>query len=130
MIPASRRRLVVLYVVVAALLISLGGRLWYLQVMTGQSYLSLAAQDQTRQVIVPSIRGQIVDDVGRPLVDNHTALVVSVARTTLSQQPDGGVAVLHRLARLLGMSNRSRRDHRVGDAQRPLLVERIPGGHE
>jgi penicillin-binding protein 2 len=104
MIPASRRRLVVLSVVVAALLISLGGRLWYLQVMTGQSYVSLAAQDQTRQVIVPSVRGEIVDDVGHPLVDNHTALVVSVARTTLSQQPDGGAAVLHRLARLLGMS--------------------------
>ena len=41
MIPASRRRLVVLYVVVAALLLSLGGRLWYLQVMTGTSYTKL-----------------------------------------------------------------------------------------
>ncbi|HEX9537259.1 MAG TPA: penicillin-binding protein 2 [Streptosporangiaceae bacterium] len=103
MIPASRRRLVVLYVVVAALLISLGGRLWYLQVMTGRSYVSLAAQDQARYVIVPSVRGEIVDDVGQPLVDNRTALVVSVARTTLSAQADGGAAVLHRLATLLGM---------------------------
>ena len=29
---ASRRRLLVLYVVAAAMLVSLGGRLWYLQV--------------------------------------------------------------------------------------------------
>ena len=42
MIPAARRRLFVLYAVVAALLLSLGGRLWYLQVMTVGSYASAA----------------------------------------------------------------------------------------
>jgi penicillin-binding protein 2 len=106
MITASRRRLMVLYVVVAALLISLGGRLWYLQVMTGPSYVNLAAQDQTRKVIVPSVRGQILDDVGNALVSNRTALVVSVSAPQLSQQRDGGAAVLRRLATLLGMSDR------------------------
>jgi penicillin-binding protein 2 len=103
MIPASRRRLIVLYAVIAALLITLGGRLWYLQVMTGVSYASAATQDQTRTVIVPPVRGQILDDTGQPLVDNHTALVVSVNRMLLQQQPDGGVTELHRLAKLLHM---------------------------
>lgn len=103
MIPAARRRLIVLYVVVAILLSSLGGRLWYLQVMTGVSYTSAAAQDQMRTVIVPSVRGRILDDVGTPLVSNHTALVVSVNRVLVAQQPDGGIAVLHRLAKLLHM---------------------------
>jgi penicillin-binding protein 2 len=103
MIPAARRRLIVLYAVVAALLFSLGGRLWYLQVMTGVSYASAATQDQTRTVIVPPVRGQILDDTGQPLVNNHTALVVSVNRMLLEQQPDGGVAELHRLATLLHM---------------------------
>jgi penicillin-binding protein 2 len=104
MIPAARRRLLVVYVLVAALLISLGGRLWYLQVMTGVSYASAARQDQTRTVIVPPVRGGILDDVGQPLVDNQTALVVSVNRVLVGQQPDGGVAELHRLAKLLNMS--------------------------
>ena len=103
MIPAARRRLMVLYVVVAALLISLGGRLWYLQVMTGGSYANAAAQDQTRTVIVPSVRGGILDDVGQPLINNKTALVVSVNRALVAQQPDGGLAELHRLAKLLHM---------------------------
>ena len=106
MITASRRRLVVLSVVVAALLISLCGRLWYLQVMTGPSYVNLAAQDQTRSVIVPSVRGQILDDVGNALVSNRTALVVSVSRPQLSQQGDGGATVLRKLATLLGMSDK------------------------
>jgi penicillin-binding protein 2 len=103
MIPAARRRLVIVYVLVAGLLISLGGRLWYLQVMTGVSYASAAAQDQTRTVIVPSVRGGILDDVGQPLVNNKTSLVVSVNRAELLDQADGGVAVLHRLAKLLHM---------------------------
>jgi penicillin-binding protein 2 len=103
MIPAARRRLVVVYVLVAALLISLGGRLWYLQVMTGVSYASAAAQDQIRTVIVPSVRGGILDDVGQPLINNKTSLVVSVNRAEVAQQPDGGVAELHRLAKLLHM---------------------------
>jgi penicillin-binding protein 2 len=101
---ASRRRLVVLYVIAAAMLISLGGRLWYLQVMNNTSFTKLAEQNQTRDVIVPAVRGEILDDVGSQLVTNKTALVVSVDTMTLSQQPGGAAPVLHRLAPLLGMS--------------------------
>jgi penicillin-binding protein 2 len=104
MIPASRRRLVALSAIVTALLVVLGGRLWYLQVMHKAAYTTAASQDQTRTIIVPPVRGQILDDVGTTLVGNRTALVVSVNRVLLSQQSDGGVAELHRLARLLGMS--------------------------
>jgi penicillin-binding protein 2 len=103
MIPAARRRLVVLYAVVFALLVSLGGRLWYLQVMTGVSYASAAAEDQVRSVIVPPVRGQILDDVGQPLVNNRTALVVSVNGQLVAQQANGN-AELARLAKLLHMS--------------------------
>ena len=101
---ASRRRLVVLYLVVAAMLITLGGRLWYVQVLSASTYKSLAEQNQTRDVIVPAVRGQILDDVGNQLVTNSTALTVSVDMTGLSQRPGGAAPVLHRLASLLGMS--------------------------
>jgi penicillin-binding protein 2 len=104
MIPVSRRRLVVLYMIVAVMLATLGGRLWYLQVMNGTSFKTLAMANQTRSVVVPAVRGQIVDDTGRKLVTNQTSLVVSVNMMDLSKQPAGGRAVLHRLARLLGMS--------------------------
>ncbi len=101
---ASRRRLLVLYVIAAAMLVSLGGRLWYLQVMNNTAFTKLAAANQTRDVIVPAVRGQILDDVGNKLVTNQTALVVSVDMMNLSQQPGGAAPVLHRLAPLLGMS--------------------------
>ena len=102
---ASRRRLLVLYVVAAAMLVSLGGRLYYLQVINTASFTKLAAANQTRNVIVPAVRGQILDDVGNRLVTNQTALVVSVDMMTLSQQPGGAAPVLRRLAALLGMSD-------------------------
>jgi penicillin-binding protein 2 len=104
MTVASRRRLVVLYLLVAAMLISLGGRLYYLQVMNNTSFTKLAEQNQNRNVIVPAVRGQILDDVGKQLVANRTALVVSVDMMTLSQQPGGAAPVLRRLAPLLGTS--------------------------
>ena len=104
MIPASRRRLAVLYLLVASLLVVLGWRLWFVQVMSGASLASQANQEQTERVIVPSVRGEILDDTGSPMVDNHSALVVSVNMSVLAQQQDGGVAELHRLAALLGTS--------------------------
>ena len=101
---SSRRRLVVLYALAAAMLVSLGGRLYYLQVMNNTSFTKLAEQNQTRDVIVPAVRGQILDDVGNQLITNKTALVVSVDMMTLNQEPGGAAPVLRRLAPLLGMS--------------------------
>ena len=106
MIPASRRRLFVLYAVIGALLIALGGRLYYLQVLNGHSYVKLASQDQTQTVITPAVRGQILDDAGLPMVDNASSLVVTVNMMNLATQGDGGTAVLHKLASLLGMSDK------------------------
>jgi penicillin-binding protein 2 len=100
---SSRRRLLVLYAVVAIMLASLGGRLWYIQVMNTTAFTKLASENQTRNVAVPAVRGQVLDDTGAPMVTNQTELVVSVDEMTLSQEADGGVAVLHRLAKLLGM---------------------------
>jgi penicillin-binding protein 2 len=101
MIPASRRRLAVLHLIVAALLIGLGGRLWYLTVMTGPAYASLARQDQVRTVIEPPVRGEILDDLGSPMVANRSSLVISVNMAVVSRQPGGGAAELRDLARLL-----------------------------
>jgi len=105
MIPGSRRRLVVLYLIVFAMVIALGGRLWFLQVMTGGQYKALAVANQTRNIVVPAVRGSITDDEGNKLVTNQTSLVVSVNMMTLSQTTsDDGASVLKRLAPLLHMS--------------------------
>ncbi len=101
MIPASRRRIAVLYVVLGALLLGLGARAWFLQDTAAASYVAQASQDRIRDIVEPPVRGEIVDDTGAPLVSNRSALVVSVNMSVLSQQADGGAAELRRLAKLL-----------------------------
>jgi len=102
----SRWRLAVMSVVSVTLLIVLAARLWYVQVDTGGRYASLAHQEQLRTVLVPPVRGQVLDDTGRPLAANRPSLVVTVNVTELSRQRDGGRAELWRLAALLGIRDR------------------------
>ena len=97
----SRLRLVVLQVLVFSLLVTLLGRLWFLQVAAGQQYRAAAQNNVVREVITPPVRGLILDDQGRQLVNNRTTLVVTVDRSTLDKQKDGGVAVLTKLAKVL-----------------------------
>ena len=102
MIPRSRKRLLGLYLIALAMLVVLGGRLWYLQVLDTTQYKALAAVNQTRTVVVPAVRGMITDNAGQPLVTNQTSMTVSVDMMQLSQTTkDDGKAVLARLAPLL-----------------------------
>ncbi|MGA3153503.1 MAG: penicillin-binding protein 2 [Streptosporangiaceae bacterium] len=110
MIPASRLRLAALYVVIAALLLGLGYRAWGLQVTSHARYVALATEDRVRDVVEPSVRGEIVDDTGQAMVDNTSGLVISVNMADLSQQSDGGSAELARLAALLGVSDKTMQD--------------------
>ena len=103
---AIRWRLVIASGLCVALLIVLAARLWYVQVTTGRGNVSLANQEQVRSVVVPPVRGQILDDSGRPLVADRSSLVVTVNLAKLSLQRAGGRAELHRLAVLLGMRDR------------------------
>ena len=77
----SRLRLVVLQVLVVSLLLTLLGRLWYLQIYSGDEYRNAATNNQVRNVVTEAVRGQILDDMGRSLVRNRTALVISVDRS-------------------------------------------------
>ena len=96
-------RLLVLQVLVVAILATLLGRLWFLQIYDGDTYAQQAATNRVRDVVTPAPRGEIVDSRGRPLITNRTALVVSVNRSVLRLEPDDGAAVLARLAPVISM---------------------------
>lgn len=102
----SRWRVAWLSVLAVALLITLAARLWYIQVISGGSYASLASREQIRTVIVPPVRGLILDDTGRVLVGRRSSVAVTVNLTNLSRPGSDGPAELRRLAVLLGISDR------------------------
>jgi penicillin-binding protein 2 len=113
-------RLVILQILVVSLLLTLGGRLWFLQIRNGDEYDEKAASNHIQQVVTPAVRGAILDDRGVPLADNETKLVVSASRTDLLKQADDGTAVLTRLAGVLGMAPKDVLDKvRLCDAHTP-----------
>ncbi|MFF2148672.1 penicillin-binding protein 2 [Kitasatospora sp. NPDC058190] len=113
-------RLVVLQILVLSLLATLGGRLWYLQIRNAKEYTAKATGNHIREVVEPAVRGEILDASGRILAGNEARLVVSVSRTSLLQQKDGGKAVLGRLAEVLGMPAKDVQEKvRLCDAKTP-----------
>jgi penicillin-binding protein 2 len=118
--PRVTIRLIVLQVLVLSLLLTLGGRLWYLQIRNGQEYIDEAKNNHVQQVVQPAVRGSILDARGVPLADNETRLVVSASRTELMKMKDDGKAVLTRLADVLDMSPKDVADKvRLCDAKTP-----------
>lgn len=110
-------RLIAIQILVMSLLLTLGGRLWYLQVRNGDEYQKEAKGNHVQQVVEPAVRGSIVDSRGVPIADNETRLVVSASRTELMKQDDEGAAVLERLAKVLGMDAKTvKRKVRLCDA--------------
>ncbi len=107
----SRLRLVVLQVLVLSLMLTLAGRLYYLDVLAGGQYQQAAADNQTRQVLTEPVRGLILDDQGTALVANRSSIVVTVDRSALAKQKDGGRAVVARLAAVLHTTATSLEQH-------------------
>ena len=99
----SRLRLVVLRVLVVSILLTLLGRLAYLQVEQGAAYRNAASANRVRSVVTPAARGAVLDDRGAPLISNRTALVVSVNRSVLRTAPHRGREVLQRLAKVIAI---------------------------
>jgi penicillin-binding protein 2 len=97
----STLRLAVLGVLITSMLVTMVARLFFLQVVSADVYTQKADANQYRYVVTPATRGLILDQLGRPLVANRTALVVSVDRTVIAAQKDNGKTVLTRLAKAL-----------------------------
>lgn len=113
-------RLVVIQILVFSLLLTLSGRLWYLQVRNGDEYEKEAAGNHVQQVVQPAARGEILDARGVPIADNETRLVVSASRTELMKMKDDGRAVLTRLAKVLDMTYKGVQEKvRLCDADTP-----------
>jgi len=90
----SDLRLIIVGIIVFSLLVTLLGRLYYLQVVTGDTYRVAAANNTVREIVTPAARGLILDQAGRPLIANRTSLVVTVDRAALQRQPNGGADVI------------------------------------
>ncbi|MCW2525437.1 MAG: penicillin-binding protein 2, partial [Pseudonocardiales bacterium] len=99
--PRSVRRLLIIEVLVVSLVLTLLGRLYFVQMLDHHKPVQTAGARHDGKIVVPAPRGEIVDSRGQPLVTNRATYVVTVNRSVLLAQPDDGQAALVRLAGLL-----------------------------
>jgi penicillin-binding protein 2 len=125
-----RLRLTIVGVIVLAMFGVLGARLWFLQVLAGSTYANAAEHNRVRIVSVEAPRGRILDDKGRVLVKNRTALAVGIARDDLPKSPKAALALKKRLATLLGMTvkeiNLRLADRRTSPYKPSVIAEDVP----
>jgi penicillin-binding protein 2 len=97
-------RIAVLAVLLVAVLSTILLRLWYLQVLSGDSYRTLADDNRIREIRVQPPRGEITDRHGNVLVGNRTVLALTVRPSDLPSSPAKRKAELAALGRVVGLS--------------------------
>lgn len=93
------QRIGALGIIVVGVLAILLSRLWFLQIMAGNSYAELAENNRLRPRSVEAPRGLILDRDGAVLVGNRPALAVTVPPKTATDP-----VLIRRLSRALGVS--------------------------
>ncbi|MHB0928681.1 MAG: penicillin-binding protein 2 [Candidatus Nanopelagicales bacterium] len=94
-------RLFILRVLTVSMFLTLIGRLFFMQMVIGNTYAQQASNNQLRAVVVPAPRGLILDQAGRVLTGNQSSLVVTVDRTAITSHPAAGLTTLSKLAAIL-----------------------------
>jgi penicillin-binding protein 2 len=77
-------------------------RLWYLQVLSGDHFVSLANENRVRDIRIQAPRGAIVDRNGTLLVDSRQATAIQIDPGDLPEDPAARLAVYAKLGRLIG----------------------------
>jgi penicillin-binding protein 2 len=96
-------RLKIIRVIFLSLMITLVGRLFYLQISTGENFVKASQRNAFREIYSQPVRGLILDQVGRPVVSNKSTLIVSVNTRVLENTEDKGASVITRLAQNLNI---------------------------
>jgi penicillin-binding protein 2 len=101
--PAHRGRILVLALVVALAFGLLVGRLGQVQLVGVGTFEAAADPLDTRTIVVPALRGRILDRKGRPLADNRTATVVTMERRLIADDRARAEAEVRAVADVLGL---------------------------
>jgi penicillin-binding protein 2 len=99
--PALALRVAVLGGLALVLFAIIFFRLWYLQVLSGDHFVSLANENRVRDIRIQAPRGAIVDRNGNVLVDSRQATAVQVDPSALPKDPAARLAVYEKLAHVI-----------------------------
>lgn len=118
----TRLRLTFLSALLISTLLVLLARLWFVQIVAGERYASLAERNRVRTVAVEAPRGRLLDRHGRVLVGNRQVHVIGVK---LDEMGDRRAAVLGDVGALLGLTRSQLQDRLAAadtDTVRPAPI--------
>ncbi len=117
-------RILIFQVVIALSFIGLVARIYTIQFVERETYVQQADENRFGEISIPATRGIVLDRNGQPLATNVASANVTVTPALLPDDEAESLAVLERLAGLLGIPFRgelSTVDER-GIPQRSLLT--------
>src|SRR6478609_1070092 len=90
------------------LLVGLGfaalvGRLGQVQLVGHDDFRTAASALDTRTLVVPALRGRILDRTGQVLAENRASTVVTIERRVIADSDDRGAAEVRDMASVLGL---------------------------
>jgi penicillin-binding protein 2 len=95
--PLDRRWLGWFWVLILLILVVLGGRVFFLNVVKGSHYQEMARRNSIRSVVVPAPRGIIYDRFGKPLVYNVPSIDLVVIPADLPQDAGERAALVDKI---------------------------------
>jgi penicillin-binding protein 2 len=81
-------------------------RLWYLQILSGEQYVTQANANRVRDLPIAAPRGEILDREGQPIVSGSTTNAVQIVPSALPRAGAPRLALYRRLGTLLELSPR------------------------
>jgi len=109
------------YVLVGIFFIILA-RLWYMQIIRGEHYSTLAEGNRIRRIPVTAPRGIFYDRNGEPLVSSRLSFTVSILPTALTENRE---EVYEELAEIIGISSSEIKQEVEKSANRPFEPVRL-----
>lgn len=92
-------RLKVFAYILVGIFFIIAGRLWYMQIVSGQHYEALSQGNRIRRIPVTAPRGIFYDRNGKPLVSSRLSFTVSILPTALTENQE---QVLKDLGEIIG----------------------------
>ena len=98
----NSKKIKIFFGIMLAILIVITGRLFWIQILNGDSYRVLAEGNRIRLRPIQSERGIIYDASGRELVINVPSFVLSITEKDLPREENAKNAVLNKLSQISG----------------------------
>lgn len=100
---ARQGRFIAVVLAVALAFIALVARLGQVQLVGTEHFSAAAATLDTRTLIVPAVRGRILDRQGRVLADNRASPVVTIERREIVERADRAESLVRDVAGVLAL---------------------------